>query len=65
MEYSRNLLFKVGGQMEQVFQDLVDRNRARLDLRQIRTIFGTERRHVRVRGDQGAPRVAVVLERPV
>jgi hypothetical protein len=65
VEYSRNLLFKVGGQMEQVFQDLVDRNRARLDLRQIRTIFGTERRHVRVRGDQGAPRVAVVLERPV
>jgi len=65
VEYSRNLLFKVGGQMEQVFQDLVDRNRARLDLRQLRTIFGTEHRHVRPRADQGAPRVAVVLERPV
>jgi hypothetical protein len=70
VEYSRNLLFKVGGQMEQVFQDLVDRNRARLDLPQIRTIFGTEHRHVRARpeqraSDQGASRVAVVLERPV
>jgi hypothetical protein len=65
VEYSRNLLFTVGGQMEQVFQDLVDRNRARLDLRQIRTIFGTEHRHVRARPDQGATRVAIVLERPV
>ena len=32
VEYSRTLLFTVGGQMEQVFQDLVDRNRARLGL---------------------------------
>jgi len=65
VEYSRNLLFKVGGQMEQVFQDLVDRNRARLDLRHLRTIFGTEHRHLRTRAASGAPRVAVVLERPV
>ncbi|MFL6249067.1 MAG: hypothetical protein ACJ75N_00805 [Actinomycetes bacterium] len=65
VEYSRNLLFTVGGQMEQVFQDLVDRNRARLGLRQIRTIFGTQHRHLRARTGQRAPRVAATLERPV
>jgi len=65
VEYSRNLLFTEGGQMEQVFQDLVDRNRARLGLRQIRTIFGTHHRHTRARTGQRASRVAVTLERPV
>lgn len=65
VEYSRNLLFKVGGQMEQVFQDLVDRNRARLDLRHLRTIFGAKYRHVRARTERGASRVAVTLEKPV
>jgi hypothetical protein len=65
IEYSRNLLFKIGGQMEQVFQDLVDRNRARLGLRQIRTIFGTQHRHLRARAGRRAPRVALVVETPV
>ncbi len=65
VEYSRNLLFTAGGQMEQVFQDLVDRNRARLGLRQIRTIFGTQGRQLRARTGQRASRVAVTLERPV
>jgi hypothetical protein len=65
VEYSRNLLFKVGGQMEQVFQALVDRNRARLGLREIRTIFGTRHRHVRARTGRRASRVGVALERPV
>jgi hypothetical protein len=51
--------------MEQVFQDLVDRNRARLGLRQIRTIFGTYGRHLRARTGQRASRVTVTLERPV
>jgi hypothetical protein len=64
VEYSRNLLFTVGGQMGQVFQDLLDRNRARLGLRQIRTIFGTQHRHLRARTGQRASRVAVTLERP-
>lgn len=63
MEYSRNLLFRVGGQMEQVFQDLVDRNRARLDIRSLRTIFGLKQRprsnHRRAHG------VMVTVETPV
>ncbi len=63
VEYSRNLIFKVGAQMEQIFQELVDRNRARLDIRQIRTIFGGKNRPFRARN--GEPRGAVTLERPV
>lgn len=64
-EYSRNLIFKVGAQMEQLFQELADRNRARLDIRQIRTIFGAKKRPSRSRKGKRAPQVAVVLEKPV
>ena len=32
VEYSRNLLFELGGRMERVFQALIDRSRAPLDL---------------------------------
>ena len=39
MEYSRNLIFTVGGRMEQVFQALIDRSRAPLDLKMIKTIL--------------------------
>jgi hypothetical protein len=44
IEYSRNLIFEVGGHMEQVFQALIDRSRARLDLKAIKTILGYRRR---------------------
>ncbi len=44
IEYSRNLLFELGGQMERVFQALIDRSRAALDLDTIKTIFGYRRR---------------------
>jgi hypothetical protein len=62
LEYSRNLLFHRGSQMEEVFQRMVDRTRARLDVRQLRTLFGTKRRphwHWKRR-----PRLEVVLETP-
>jgi hypothetical protein len=36
IEYSRNLVFEVGGHMDQVFQALIDRSRAPLDLKTIR-----------------------------
>jgi hypothetical protein len=42
IEYSRNLIFEVGGQMEQVFQALIDRSRVRLDLRTIKTNSRTQ-----------------------
>src|SRR5215469_16417625 len=44
IEYSRNLIFQVGGHMDQVFQALIDRSRAPLDLKTIKTILGYRHR---------------------
>ena len=44
IEYSRNLVFQVGGHLDQVFQALIDRSRAPLDLKSIKTILGSRRR---------------------
>jgi hypothetical protein len=44
VEYSRNLIFEIGGQMDQVFQALIDRSRVLLDLRTVRTILGYQHR---------------------
>lgn len=63
VEYSRNLLFERGSQLEQVFQRMVDRTRARLDVRQVRTLFGMTRRP-KWRWKR-RPRLEVVLETPV
>ena len=63
VEYSRNLLFLRGSQLEQVFQRMVDRTRARLDVRQVRTLFGMTRRP-KWRWKR-RPRLDVVLETPV
>ncbi len=46
-EYSRNLPFKVGGQMDRVFNTLVDRTRGRLDVPTLRTLFGAKHRPIR------------------
>src|SRR5262249_33463802 len=43
-EYSRNLIFTVGAQMEKVFGRIVDRTRARLDVPTLRTLFGAKQR---------------------
>jgi hypothetical protein len=65
IEFSRNLVFGVGGHMEQVFQALIDRSRAPLDLKTIRTIFGYQRRpRYRKRKKQSA-QWEVAVERPV
>jgi len=63
LEYSRNLLFRVGGQMEQVFQGMIDRTRAHLDVRGLKTIFGAKARPRHISGAK-APRVEVVVETP-
>jgi len=44
MEYSRNLWFRSGRQMDEIFQALIDRTRAPLDLDRIKTIFGDKNR---------------------
>jgi hypothetical protein len=65
LEYSRNLVFTVGAQMDQVFQALIDRTRARMDLRTVKTILGYRRRP-RYRTRRGkAPTWEVTVERPV
>jgi hypothetical protein len=61
VEYSRNLLFEIGGQMEQVFERMVDHTRARLDVPQLRTIFGAKRRPRQARR-RDEPRLSVVVE---
>jgi hypothetical protein len=62
-EYSRNLLFRVGGQMDRVFNAVVDRTRGRLDVPILRTLFGAKHRPHHDRAT-GPPTLAVVLETP-
>jgi hypothetical protein len=64
VEYSRNLIFEIGGQMDQVFQALIDRSRAQLDLKTVKTILGHRRRpryHQRKKKSAGWE---VTVERP-
>lgn len=65
VEYSRNLLFQRGQQMEQVLDGLIDRTRTQLDIKRIKTIFGRKKRPSRRRHNQGKqPREEIVIERP-
>ncbi len=63
VEYSRNLLFARGFQMEQLFEALIERTRTKLDVKRLKTIFGTKRRPYRQQGHK-SPRLEVVTERP-
>ncbi|OQA45602.1 MAG: hypothetical protein BWY52_01236 [Chloroflexi bacterium ADurb.Bin325] len=65
VEYSRNLLFQHGSQLEQLFQGLVDRTRSWLDVKRVQTIFGRKRRPYRHGQHRAQPRFEVVVERPV
>jgi hypothetical protein len=64
IEYSRNLIFEVGGQMEQVFQALIDRSRARLNLKTVKTILGYKRRPKYRSRKKRAAEWEVAVERP-
>jgi hypothetical protein len=64
VEFSRNLLFERGTQMEQIFQAIIDRSRARLNLKRVKTIFGYQRRPHRKRRQAHQPRLEIVIERP-
>jgi hypothetical protein len=63
VEYSRNLLFKQGRQLDQVFQGVIDRSRGPLDLKTLKTIFG-RRSRPRRQAHQPPPRIEAVLETP-
>ena len=65
VEYSRNLLFGSGAQMDRLFTTLVDRTRGRLDVPMLRTLFGAKQRPRRGDGNADpSPRLAVVIETP-
>jgi hypothetical protein len=63
VEYSRNLIFASGARLDRVFEAMVDRTRSRLDIPQVRTLFGHKGRPHRKGGDLSS-RQAVVIETP-
>ena len=64
MEYSRNLLFQTGKTMNEMFQALIDRNRAALDLDRVKTLFGSKKRPCHRKRKTNPDRWGVLLERP-
>jgi hypothetical protein len=64
VEYSRNLLFGSGAQLDRVFNTVVDRTRSRLDVPVLRTLFGARQRPRRNPGADLSPRLAAVIETP-
>ena len=65
MEYSRNLLFRDGTLMEEVYQKLIDRTRLSLDIKALKTIFGVRHRQPRrkQRAGRSEPEVSKEVER--
>jgi hypothetical protein len=66
MEFSRNLRFQKGQQMEQVLEGLIDRSRSRLRLKQVKTIFGGRYRPRRggKKGKKDTTRWGVAVQTP-
>ena len=62
-EYSRNLLFASGAQMEDLFDRILDRTRSRLDIPVLRTLFGLKNRPHSNRA-AGPPAQEAVIEKP-
>jgi hypothetical protein len=62
-EYSRNLLFLRGSELERVFQGTIDRTRSLLEVKTLKTIFGTKKRPSRCKHNK-EPRCEVVVEKP-
>lgn len=65
VEYSRNLIFEIGGHMDQVFQALIDRSRVLLDLKTVRTILGYQRRPRYHKRKKKSAEWEVAVEKPV
>ena len=64
VEYSRNLIFTYGRQMDRVFNTVLDRTRSRLDVPTLRTLFGAKQRPGRNGTPDPSPRLAVMIEKP-
>jgi hypothetical protein len=65
VEYSRNLLFTRGRTLDEVFHSVIDRTRAPLNIKTVKTIFGYTHRPFSHHGKKNPPRFEVVVERPV
>jgi hypothetical protein len=63
LEYSRNLLFKSGRQLDAVYQGLIDRTRRLLDVPRLKTIFGRKQRPSKTKARDG--RLEKIIERSV
>ena len=63
LEYSCHLMFRVGAQMENVFEALIDRSRASLKLPRVKTILGSKQRR-KYLPQKGSEPAAVVVENP-
>ena len=63
LEYSRNLLFKSGRQLDEVYQGLIDRTRRVLDVPRLKTIFGRKQRPSKTQARDG--RLEKIIERSV
>src|SRR3984893_12538582 len=64
VEYSRNLIFEIGGQMDQVFQALIDRSRVLLDLKTVKTILGYKHRPKYRKRKKKSAEWEVAVEKP-
>lgn len=65
VEYSRNYLFTRGRTMDQVFHGIIDRTRAPLDIKVLKTIFGYKYRPFKNSKKAKNLRFEAVVERPV
>jgi hypothetical protein len=63
-EYSHNLIFTMGSQMEKVFERIVDRTRSRLDVPTLRTLFGAKQRPGRHGSSGLSLQLAAMIETP-
>ncbi len=63
VEYNRNLLFRRGGEMDQVFDGMLDHTRRQLDAKRLKKIFGSKKRPSRTKRKK-PPRLEIVIERP-
>lgn len=59
IEYSRNLLFQRGRQMDDVYQKIIDSTRGRLDIKRVKTIFGKKNRPYKHKSTAAAPEVRI------
>lgn len=64
VEYSRNLQFQTGRNLEEMFQALIDRSRSLLHLERVKTIFGAKNRPSHRKRQMNPTRWGVVVETP-